>query len=313
MRSLPLADRAERHEQRDAATLTHATDDLASIVENARDAIRLQAFEIIQRRRMAVRRKERDEGFAGNLALIVAEQRFARAVDREDPASVVENDDAVCRRVEDFAKLPRLSLAPAKVLFHSLEPRLELGIDRAPERHQRCRQSVPLDRLHPRLDSHDLGIAPGQSHRAVLAGAWHLFDRPAAKQAQHTAFFVEGVDRLITEQIEKVAVHHNRHVATADENSERKPVEDQLGVQRQTGQCRRGGDLRLERGRSLAERLKRRLACDGLAFRRLAIAFPRVGVLPPGRSFQRRALRQFGQELIELGGRRVPATVIRFA
>ena len=69
-----------------------------------------QAVEVIERDDVAFRREEHGERLADHLALVVAEQRLGRAVEREDAARLVEDDDAVGRRVEDGFELPHARL-----------------------------------------------------------------------------------------------------------------------------------------------------------------------------------------------------------
>ena len=80
-------------------------EDLAAVVEQARDAGRAQAFEIVERDDMALGREKHRDGIADDLALVVAEQRLGRTVEGEDAAGLVEHDDAVGRRVENGLEL----------------------------------------------------------------------------------------------------------------------------------------------------------------------------------------------------------------
>ncbi len=64
VRTLAGAEPAQSQKDRDRAALARLTDDLASVIEQARDAIGLQPLEIVLRLRLAFWREQNGEGLA---------------------------------------------------------------------------------------------------------------------------------------------------------------------------------------------------------------------------------------------------------
>src|SRR3954467_8927319 len=106
MNSGMIPPRAARKKRGGVPRLPHPAEDLAAVVEEARDAVGPEAFEVVERGAVTLGRGEDDEALARDLVLIVAEQRLGGTVERQDAAGVVEDDDAVGRGIEDRGKLP---------------------------------------------------------------------------------------------------------------------------------------------------------------------------------------------------------------
>ena len=81
---LAIADIAERHEQRDQAALADTAEHFAPIIDEIGDATLHQAFEILEGGALALRREQQAEGAPDQFAPVIAEQRLAGRIDRQD-------------------------------------------------------------------------------------------------------------------------------------------------------------------------------------------------------------------------------------
>ncbi len=96
-----LAKPADGHEQRDEAAARHPADHLAAVIEDARDAVRGEPVDIVERRLAALLGEEIGERLARHVRRLDAEQRLGGAVDAGDASVALDHHDAVGGRVED--------------------------------------------------------------------------------------------------------------------------------------------------------------------------------------------------------------------
>ena len=122
-----------------------------------------------------------------DLALVVAEQRLGGAVERQDPPGLVENDDAVGRRVEDGFKFMDAAVAKAEVRFHCSQTLQTVALRQASYDNEFCIDAVPRDGAALQLDRHLLVLA-GRQRRAIWMKAdWirrGAADRPPLQDAR---------------------------------------------------------------------------------------------------------------------------------
>ena len=175
-------DTSERHENRDQAALLCSADDLAAVVEQARDAVRFQPTEIILHLGLALRRDQHRERLAGDLALVVAEKSLAGTVERQNPSLGIEHGETVRRGVENGIELPHLVLLRP---HFCLEAGQGVFLIVAAQGQQRRRQMVPFDRLDARANGDKLARracaarsfrgrekAPARKIRDIPPAAW---------------------------------------------------------------------------------------------------------------------------------------------
>ena len=75
------------------------------MIEQARSTVGLDAGEIVEHRRLAIRREQIGKVAPDELVAVIAEQRLGAAVGRIEIALGVEHHDAFGRGVEDGAEL----------------------------------------------------------------------------------------------------------------------------------------------------------------------------------------------------------------
>ena len=93
------------------AALLLAAQHLAAVVEQARDVLALDAFEIVDHDMLALGREQRHQILLHQRFAVIAEQRFRAAVAGVDVAFGIEHDDALGRGVEDRGEILGVGIA----------------------------------------------------------------------------------------------------------------------------------------------------------------------------------------------------------
>ncbi len=109
-----VGDAAHGHEQRDQATLAHAADHLAAVVEDAGDTASRQPVEVVERFAAAFGRKQVSEGAAVEFARVESEQCLGASVGCHDLPACIGDDHAVGGSVENRCELARVRFGGAQ-------------------------------------------------------------------------------------------------------------------------------------------------------------------------------------------------------
>ena len=186
------------------------------------DAGRAQAFEIIEGDDVALGRQQHGDGVARHLPLVIAEERFGRAVEGEDAPGLVEHDHAVGRRIED-----RLQLMDAAVLRR----RRSVHAGRLADDHEVRRLAIPFGGRGAHGDGNVFVSPCGERESGILV-ARPAERRRAAEQMHETAIGPDLLDIVIAGQVEKEAVGEEDVLAAMDQDADRQPVEHPVAIGR---------------------------------------------------------------------------------
>ena len=116
---------------------------------------------------MAFSRQQHCKGRAEHIALLIAQQRFGRAVDGENMAFVIQHHNAICGCIENIMQFAGLALPRAQIQLQRLQAGGEVGFGRAQQEHKCGRRPVPCERLRHTVKRQCLPLGAIQRHRRV--------------------------------------------------------------------------------------------------------------------------------------------------